>query len=64
MKRKTRKVFAKRVKVTGRKKLILRRANQNHFNAKDSGQQGQAKKKGKLLAKSSQKIAKKILPYL
>lgn len=34
---KTNKSLAKRVKITGNKKLLKRSPHQNHFNAKESG---------------------------
>lgn len=41
---KTNKALAKRVKVTGRGKLLVRPKGQNHFNAKDTGGQGRKKR--------------------
>jgi len=42
---KTNKSFSKRLKVTRTGKIIGRKAGQNHFNAKESGSQGQNKKR-------------------
>ena len=41
---KTNKSYTKRIKVTKNGKLIARKQGQNHFNAKESGQTGLAKK--------------------
>ncbi len=41
---KTNKSYTKRIKVTKNGKLIARKMGQNHFNAKESGQKGLAKK--------------------
>lgn len=41
---KTSKALAKRVKVTGRGKLLVRPKGQNHFNAKNSGKEGRRKR--------------------
>lgn len=42
---KTNKSFTKRIKVTRNGKIISRKAGHNHFNAKDSGNKGQQKKR-------------------
>lgn len=41
---KTNKSLAKRVKMTGRKKIMKRPPGQNHFNAKEPGQSARSKK--------------------
>lgn len=40
---KTNKSFAKRIKITGRGKVMKRPPGQNHFNAKDSGNETRRK---------------------
>lgn len=40
---KTNKSYSKRLKVTRKGKILARKPGQNHFNAKDSGQQRLAK---------------------
>ena len=46
---KTNKSLSKRIKITGRNKILKRPPGQNHFNAKDSGQQSRIKR-GDILA--------------
>jgi len=61
---KTRKALLKRIKITGKKKILVRKVHQGHFNAKDSGNQTRKKRKtSKLLSVDSKKI-KKILPNI
>ena len=61
---KTRKALLKRIKVTGKNKILVRRVHQGHFNAKDSSNQTRKKRKlSKLLSVDSKKI-KKILPNI
>ena len=42
---KTNKSLLKRIKITGTGKIMKRPPGQNHFNAKDSGQQSRNKKR-------------------
>lgn len=42
---KTNKSLLKRIKITGRGKITKRPSGQNHFNAKDSGQETRRKKR-------------------
>jgi len=42
---KTNKSFSKRLRVTRNKKIVGRKAGQNHFNAKESRRSQQAKKR-------------------
>lgn len=58
---KTNKSILKRLKVTGKKKLLRRPAHQDHFNAKDSGNKTRDKRREKRLL--GEKIFKKYLPY-
>lgn len=44
---KTNKSLSKRVKITGSGKIFKRRPGQNHFNAKDTGSMGLAKRGSK-----------------
>jgi ribosomal protein L35 len=57
---KTKKALLKRFKITGRGKMLHRPIHQDHFNAKDSGQQTQAKRKKKSLSSAGQRILKNI----
>ena len=45
---KTKKALLKRVKITGRSKIMKRPPGQNHFNAKDSGGQTRQKRGDKV----------------
>ena len=58
---KTKKALAKRVKVTGNKKVMKRPPGQNHFNAKNSGSVGRSKHGDKLAPKSLTRNAKVLL---
>lgn len=60
---KTRKSILKRVKITGKKKLLRRRPGQNHFNAKESGNVNRRKKEGIGICGKEQKTLKRQLPY-
>jgi ribosomal protein L35 len=58
---KTNKSIAKRFKITKNKKVLFRPMHQDHFNAKDSGNQTRRKRK---IKKLKGKIAKKIIKSL
>jgi ribosomal protein L35 len=58
---KTNKSYTKRIKVTKNGKLVARRPGQNHFNAKQSGQQRQARKRTQLL-NYTKRITRRFLP--
>lgn len=58
---KTNKSYTKRIKVTKNGKLVARRPGQNHFNAKQSGQQRQARKRTQIL-NYSKRITRRFLP--
>lgn len=58
---KTNKSYTKRIKVTKNGKLVARRPGQNHFNAKQSGQQQQARKRTQIL-NYSKRITRRFLP--
>lgn len=45
---KTKKALLKRVKITGRSKIMKRPPHQNHFNAKDSGNKTRQKRGDKI----------------
>ncbi|OGN01912.1 MAG: hypothetical protein A3I26_02835 [Candidatus Yanofskybacteria bacterium RIFCSPLOWO2_02_FULL_43_10] len=58
---KTNKSFLKRVKITGRGKMMKRPPHQDHFNAKESGSAAR-NKKGRIMApKSLMRSAKALL---
>ncbi len=58
---KTNKSYTKRIRVTKNGKLVARRPGQNHFNAKQSGQQRQARKRTQTLT-LSKRITRRFLP--
>lgn len=58
---KTNKSYTKRIKVTKNGKLIARRPGQNHFNARESGEQRLARKKPQQLS-YSKRITRRFLP--
>jgi len=58
---KTNKSYTKRLKVTKNGKIIARRPGQNHFNAKQTGQQRLARKRTQSLT-LSKRITRRFLP--
>lgn len=58
---KTNKSASKRFKITGRKKILRRQVHQNHFNAKESGNEGRSKKKSRFLPKEFTKNISQII---
>ncbi len=54
--------LAKRIKITSTGKVIKRAPGQNHFNAKDSGSRGLAKRQTKISPKSFNKSFQDLLP--
>ncbi|MBI2058015.1 MAG: 50S ribosomal protein L35 [Candidatus Yanofskybacteria bacterium] len=59
---KTNKSALKRFKI-GKNKIMHRRVNQNHFNARDTGEETRSKRGYKQLLGTNEKDMKKILPY-
>ena len=60
MKLKTRKSIAKRFKITRNKKVLFRPMHQDHYNAKDSGNETRRKRRVKKLKGA---IARKIIKH-
>lgn len=58
---KTNKSYTKRIKVTKNGKLIARKPGQNHFNARESGQQRIRRKRPQLL-NFSKRTTRRFLP--
>lgn len=58
---KTNKSFTKRIKVTKNGKIVARKPGQNHFNARQTGQQRLRRKRTQLL-NFSNKISARFLP--
>lgn len=64
MKLKTKKLLKKRVRITSRKKVIIRTAGQDHFNSRESSKVTKNKRRDKELSSVNIKTVKKLLPYL
>ena len=60
---KTHKATAKRFKITKTKKIKQRKAGQDHFNAKESGNTKRMKRRDITTHKSIEKTIKTLLPY-
>ncbi len=58
---KTNKSYTKRIKVTKNGKLVARRIGQNHFNARQTGQQRLRRKRTQLL-NLSKRVTRRFLP--
>jgi ribosomal protein L35 len=61
---KTRKALLKRLKITGRKKILKRIARQGKYNAKESGNITRRKRKASRVSPVDKKIIKKALPNI
>ncbi|HCM45653.1 MAG: 50S ribosomal protein L35 [Candidatus Yanofskybacteria bacterium RIFCSPLOWO2_02_FULL_45_10] len=61
---KTNKSAAKRFRVSGKGKLMRRPVKQNHYNARDTGNETRRKKGYKGLTKDEDKNIRKVLPYI
>lgn len=64
MKLKTKKLLKKRVKITAKKKVIIRSGGQDHFNARESSKVTKNKRRDKEISSVNIKTVKKLLPYL
>lgn len=60
---KTHKATAKRVIITKNKKIIKRKAGQNHFNSRESGKVGRMKRRDVAIAKTDKKNLMALMPY-
>lgn len=60
---KTHKATAKRVKITASGKILKRKAGQDHFNSRESGNTTRNKRTDLEVAKTFQKTVKSLLPY-
>lgn len=58
---KTNKSYTKRVKVTKNGKIVARKPGQNHFNARQTGQQRLRRKRTQLLS-LSKRVTRRFLP--
>ena len=64
MKLKTKKLLSKRVKITSKKKVLIRKGGQDHFNARESSKVTKNKRRDKQISSANIKTVKKLLPYL
>ena len=56
------KALLKRIKITGKGKMLRRQTRLNHFNAKDSGKNTRRKRKESLITRSDKKALRQLLP--
>ena len=61
---KTKKSIVKRIKVTKGKKILLKRAGQGHFNAREGGKTTRNKRRTHTTSKANIKNIKKFVPYV
>ena len=61
MKQKTKKAVRKRVRISGGKKIQIRAAGQDHFNARESGNVTRNKRRDKSLAKVNHPAIKRLI---
>lgn len=62
MKAKTKKAFAKRIKVTKTGKMLIRQGGQDHFNSRESGKTTKKKRRDASLSESFRRSVKSLLP--
>jgi ribosomal protein L35 len=60
---KTNKSVSKKVKITKNKKVLRRSTGQNHYNSKETGAEGRAKKKDKRFFRTDERNVVAALPY-
>ncbi|MEK7183708.1 MAG: 50S ribosomal protein L35 [Patescibacteria group bacterium] len=60
---KTHKATAKRVRITSTGKVLKRKAGQDHFNSRESGNVTRNKRTDLQMHKTLQKTIKSLLPY-
>lgn len=61
---KTYQALRKRIKITKKKKILIKKGGQDHFNARESGKITKSKRCKKPLSKSNLKIVKKLIPKI
>jgi ribosomal protein L35 len=61
---KTKKSLVKKFKVTKNKKVTRRKTGQNHYNSKETGAAGRAKKGDVRLFKADEQNILKAMPYI
>ncbi|MEI7452195.1 MAG: 50S ribosomal protein L35 [Candidatus Falkowbacteria bacterium] len=60
---KTHKATVKRFKVTGKNKLTQRKSGQNHFNARDTGNETRSKRRDIATTTTLDRTIKQLTPY-
>lgn len=60
---KTHKATAKRFKVTKNKKILKRKAGQNHFNSRESGKVTRNKRRDISISRTEARVIKQLMPY-
>lgn len=60
---KTHKAISKRFKLTGNKKILKRKAGQDHFNSRESGKTTRNKRRDVEMGKEFEKNIKELMPY-
>ena len=60
---KTHKATAKRFKVTKNEKILKRKAGQDHFNARESGNTKRNKRRDILISDTERRVIKQLMPY-
>jgi large subunit ribosomal protein L35 len=60
---KTHKATVKRFKITKNNKVLRRKAGQDHFNSKESGNTKRNKRKDREVSKTDIKNIRKLIPY-
>ncbi|MBI5466676.1 MAG: 50S ribosomal protein L35 [Candidatus Kerfeldbacteria bacterium] len=60
---KTHQATAKRIKLTGSKKLLKRKAGQDHFNSRDRGVRTMGKRRDVTIHETDDKNIRRLLPY-
>ena len=60
---KTHKATAKRFKITRNNKILHRKAGQDHFNARESGNATRTKRRDITISDTGVKIIKRLMPY-
>ena len=64
MKLKTKKLVSKRIKITSKKKMMIRSGGQDHFNSRESSKVTKNKRRDKTISSANTKTIKRLLPYL
>lgn len=60
---KTHKATVKRFKITGNNKILKRKAGQDHFNSRESGNVIRSKRVDLSISKTEHRVIKQLMPY-